>query len=451
MSARVPMPGKGNKLVVTLDGLDDEGRGRGLLSEDADDDTRVDVAVRGAFPGDVVEMIVERVFPARRLAVGRLLRLLEEGPVRVRRTCPHPPPCVGCPLDGLEPSAQVALKRERVLRALADADLGDVDVDDVIAAPSLTGYRQKGKLVAGGHAGALKLGLYAPHSHFVVDASRCATHHPSLVPAVSAVKDALDAVRLEPAAKDPSGVKAVVFRAFREGPAAVVVVGAPLADEVWMRLRDLVDTGQLASVAERVDDSPGNSLVGGRVTRRAGPELLTPLDGGVKAPVDAFCQPDPVQARVLYGLVADFLTGGGHHVLDAYAGTGGFARAVLEKMPHAEVTAVESSPFCRDALHALGVEVHASDVATALSSLKTGAFDAIVADPPKKGLGADAEGLAVLAARRFALVSCDPDAMARDVRVLLDAGYRVSRVVPVDLFAGTPEVEVVTLLERTSP
>ncbi len=450
------MPTRAQKLIVTIDALDDEGRGRGLLSPDAADEVRVDVAVRGAFPGDVVEMSVERVFPARRLAVGRMTTLLEEGPLRVRRTCRHPPPCVGCPLDGLDPGAQVALKRERVARALLDAGLdaealGGMEIDDVLAAPSLTGYRQKVKLVAGGRAGALKLGLYAPYSHFVVDASRCATHHPSLLSAMSALKDALDAARVEPSFHDARGLKAVVMRAFREGPSAVVVVGAPLSDEAWMRLRDVVDDGRLRAIAERVDASTGNSVIGGEVTRRAGPELMTPLDGGPATSVDAFCQPDAAQARALYRSAAEWLAEGGHHVLDAYAGTGGFARAVLEQRPEADVTAVESSPFCLAALDSLGVTVHGADVATALWSLKAGAFDAVVADPPRKGLAADAEGLAALGARRFALVSCDPDAMARDVRVLLDAGYRVRRFLPVDLFAGTPEIEVLTLLERSLP
>lgn len=448
---RIPLPTRGQRLVVRIDGLDDEGRGRALLEPDADDDTRVDVAVRGAFPGDLVECSVERSFPARRLVTSRLLRCLEEGAARVRRTCPHPPPCVGCPLDGLEPGAQLALKRERVVRALDDVGLATLEVEDVLSAPAMTGYRQKGKLVAGGRSGALKLGLYAPHSHFVVDATRCATHHPSLLPAIAAVKDALDASGVEPATHDPLGLKAVIFRASAHGPGAVLVVGSTLNDEAWLRLRDLVDLGLLLSVSERVDNSRGNSVIGGVVTRTVGPELLVPLGGGPEVPVDAFCQADAEQAERLYRLVAGFAVEGGSRVLDAYAGTGGFARAVMDASVDAAVTAVESSPFSIDALSALGVKVHACDVETALRSLPRGAFDTVIADPPRKGLLDDAAGLADLGAARFALVSCDPDSMARDVRALSDLGYQVREIIPVDLFAGTPEVEVVTLLERTPP
>lgn len=443
-----PLPQKGARVVVVIEAMDDEGRGRGLLAPEADDDERVDVAVRGAFPGDRVEAVVERVFPARRLVASRLLRLLEEGAARVGRTCPHPPPCVGCPLDGLEPGAQIALKRERVVRALADVGLGELAVDDVLPAPSLTGYRQKTKLAVGGRAGALKVGLFAPRSHFVVDTTRCATHHPSLIPALAAVKDALDASGIAPATRDALGLKAVVLRAFHEGPGAVVVSGHPLPDDTWLELKDLVSTGRLAQVCERIDAGPGNSVIGGEITRSFGQDLLSPLEGGPAAPVDAFCQPDPVQARALYDLVAGFVAEGGAHVLDAYAGTGGFSRAVRRALPEAQLTAVERAEPCLPTLRALGAEVLGEDVSSAVTKLRTGAFDSVIADPPRKGLADDGAALAALAATRFALVSCDPDAMARDLSLLVAAGYRPVRIVPVDLFAGTPEVEVVSLLER---
>jgi 23S rRNA (uracil1939-C5)-methyltransferase len=444
------LPHKGARVVVRIEGMDDEGRGRGLLFSAAGDDERVDVAVRGAFPGDEVEAVVERAFPARRLVTARVLRLLFEGHARVGRTCPHPPPCVGCPLDGLDPSLQLALKRERVLFALADVGLAHVEVDDVLPAPARTGYRQKTKLAVGGQPGSLKLGLYAPWSHFVVDTTRCATHHPSLVPALAALRDVLDGCRLAPFALDPAGLKAVVLRAFYEGPGAVVVCGAPLSDDAWRALQALVSAGHLAQVSERVDAGRGNSVVGGALGRSCGPALLTPLEGGPPAPVDAFCQPDPVQARALYDLVAAFAADGGQHVLDAYAGTGGFARAVRRALPTATLTAIERAEPCLEALRALGATVLGEEVGSAIGKLQTSSFDTVIADPPKKGLGDDGAALAALAAVRFALVSCDPDAMARDLALLMDAGYRPLRVLPIDLFAGTPEVEVLTLLERLS-
>jgi tRNA/tmRNA/rRNA uracil-C5-methylase (TrmA/RlmC/RlmD family) len=87
------------------------------------------------------------------------------------------------------------------------------------------------------------------------------------------------------------------------------------------------------------------------------------------------------------------------------------------------------------------------DVANALPRLK--AADVAVLDPPRAGAGAKVlERLAALGPRAVALVSCDPAALARDVRILTDLGYHAAWVQPVDLFPQTAHVEAVTCLLR---
>jgi 23S rRNA (uracil1939-C5)-methyltransferase len=446
-----PLPLQGSHHVVTITGLDDEGRGRALLDEDEGDDVRVDVAVRGAVPGDTVDMFVERVFPARRLLVGRATRWLAQGEARADRICEHPSPCVGCPLDRLEPSAILELKRARVLRALEDADL-DLEVEDVISQWSATGYRQKVKLVAGGRAGHLRLGLFAPHTHNLVPADKCVTHREDILEATEALKGLLNSCHVPPVDGEEGTLKAVFLRAFEEGVGAVLVVREPLHDVTWARLSGLVKHQQLFSLAERVDDSPGNSLLGGHLERVHGPAVGTPLEGGLPVPVDAFCQADPHQAKRMYAWVADRAVedlADGEWVLDAYAGTGGFSRFVLQRRPEAHVVAVERATPCLAALHGTGAEVLARDVAGAATDLQRREPPAVViADPPRRGLSDEAAALGRLGARRFFLVSCDPDAMARDITALAEHGYRPVLIQPLDLFWGTPEVEVLTVLER---
>lgn len=442
----------GSRHVVDIAGLDDEGRGRALLDDGAADEVRVDVAVRGAFPGDRAAMVVERLFPARRLAVGRATEILAAGEARGERLCEHLPPTVCCPLDGLSPSAQVALKRERVLVALRDAGLGHLEalVEDVVLPPAAAGRRQKVKLVAGGAPGRLRLGLYAPWSRVLVEAHACAYERPELAEAAARLLEALDEARVSPASREPAGLRAVILRAFAEGVGAVLVTGAPLEDEAWAAASRLIEEGALASLAERVDPVPGGSLVGGAITRAQGPVALSPLEGGPPAAVDAFCQPDPELAREMYALVARFVAEAPPGpIVDAYAGTGGFSRALLAA-GRPEIVAIERAEASLPALRALGVEAVGAAVEDAVGTLSSrGPLAGVIADPPKKGLADAAAPLASLAAPRFALVSCDPDAMARDVGVLLGAGYTIARIVPVDLFSGTPEVEVVTFLLRS--
>jgi 23S rRNA (uracil1939-C5)-methyltransferase len=72
----------------------------------------------------------------------------------------------------------------------------------------------------------------------------------------------------------------------------------------------------------------------------------------------------------------------------------------------------------------------------------------VVFDPPAAGAKAQSEALARSSVPRIAAVSCNPATLARDARVLIDGGYRLNRVLPVDQFLFSPEIEVVATFSR---
>jgi 23S rRNA (uracil1939-C5)-methyltransferase len=76
------------------------------------------------------------------------------------------------------------------------------------------------------------------------------------------------------------------------------------------------------------------------------------------------------------------------------------------------------------------------------------AFDAVVFDPPRQGAQAQARELAKSGVATVVAVSCDPASFARDVRILVDGGYRLEGVTPVDQFRWSHHVEVVGVLRR---
>jgi 23S rRNA (uracil1939-C5)-methyltransferase len=183
-----------------------------------------------------------------------------------------------------------------------------------------------------------------------------------------------------------------------------------------------------------------------------GKELLTERIGARTFYIspDAFFQVNTSMAGTLVELVAQYLEPRPDDVLlDAFSGVGLFG---LTLAPHvARVIEIEENLEALDdardnAPDLNNVEFHAGRVEQVLPNLDT-KLDLVVADPPRAGLErAVLEALAARKPRTIAYVSCDPATLARDVARLLEHGYRLDRVQPVDLFPQTFHIECVARL-----
>ncbi len=427
--------GTGARFSVVVDGFDDEGRGRGHFEG-------ADVAVRGAAPGDVCVVRTERAFKARQLIQARVESYQTEGPIHVQRHCAHPGPCPACPFEGLSRSFEVGAKMARVHHAVSEAGLDPGLVDDLVFGPR-HGRRQKVKLTAQGGPGPLTLGMYVPHTHVLAPATGCPYAEPDLAEVGDEIQMTLRAHRAWADDERRPGIKGVILRAYPEGVAAAVVTRAPLDDAVWADLCTL----DLLRLEEWVDAAQGNSLVGGQMHRAAGPPH-TAHDGGTRTAISphAFCQPDPDLAQRLYDDVAAHLValGAGHH-FDLYAGEGGFARALGARGVH-DVVGVETAPAAFAILQTVCREAVMQPVEEFVQSRPLPAGAAVIADPPRKGLGPVVTGaLARAHVRALALVSCDLGAFTRDAAELSRHGFVPVVVRPYDFFPGTPQVELLSL------
>jgi 23S rRNA (uracil1939-C5)-methyltransferase len=207
-------------------------------------------------------------------------------------------------------------------------------------------------------------------------------------------------------------------------------------------------------------DRPGPYLVGRQSLRVAGhghvkEEGLVPTF--LVSPA-SFFQTNVAAAGTLVRLVVEALPGEtGLRVLDLYSGGGLFALP-LALRGHTVTAIEESRKGTRDAelnRRQNGVaedrlKLVCSSVERALPHLKAGAFDAVVIDPPREGCPPEVvRGVfGRLRPARGVLVSCNPEALGRELPVAVAAGYRVVRVQPVDMFPHTPHTESVTVLER---
>jgi 23S rRNA (uracil1939-C5)-methyltransferase len=174
----------------------------------------------------------------------------------------------------------------------------------------------------------------------------------------------------------------------------------------------------------------------------------------VKLPPGAFLQASAEAEAALVELVREGVEGE-KRLADLFAGLGTFTFALAA---HAAVDAFEEDEA---ALHALAeasrktpglkpVRTFVRDLfQTPLSMKELKAYDAVVFDPPRAGATAQAKALAHSSVARIVAVSCNPGTLARDLRILVDGGYRIARVAPVDQFLFSPHIEVVAHLKRS--
>ncbi|MEI6806771.1 MAG: hypothetical protein WCK49_09750 [Myxococcaceae bacterium] len=405
-------------LVIKIETIDNEGRGRAECDG-------WQYAVRGAFPGDEVEAKVERMFKARKLYVCRVKHFLKTGPYHIERSCSHKRPCPACPLHGVRESFALELKRRRIVEALQAQKL-DFEVESVIRHPDLFGYRQKVKLMASGEPGNIKLGVYIPYSHTFSEAGACPHVNPEINQAILDLMAVINKAYV-------SSLKAVILRAGLEGVAGILITSEPLPEVIFTE-------SKLLSLTERIQTESTNSLLGGVLGRHVGANKIKSLEDGQLVDPDAFCQTDPAQANHMYDLVADYIWQGQGCYIDAYAGVGGFSKAILKK-GSCEVIQIESNPAATENPQTV------QEALPKLAALKS--IRGLIVDPPKKGLMQEAEPLARLGAEKVALVSCDPESMARDLKIFIEHGYVVSKIIPMDFFGATPAIETVALMYKS--
>jgi tRNA/tmRNA/rRNA uracil-C5-methylase (TrmA/RlmC/RlmD family) len=166
---------------------------------------------------------------------------------------------------------------------------------------------------------------------------------------------------------------------------------------------------------------------------------------------DGFWQVHPGAPEVLLDTVLSWLEPAtGESALDLYAGVGLFARFLADAVgPTGSVTLVEGSrAACEQARENVpGADVRVGDVAQVLAGLPAEPVDVVVLDPPREGARrAVVEALAARRPRAVAYVACDPAALARDLAIFAEHGYRLERLRALDLFPMTHHVECVALV-----
>lgn len=384
-----------------------------------------------ALPG---EQVRARVIGGR----AEVVEVLTASPERQTPVCRHFGRCGGCQLQHWQDGPYLAWKRAQVVTALDRSALGGAVVDETIAAWG------EGRRRAAFHAarvgGQVRIGFIERGGAKLTPITQC----PVLAPALEAV-----ALKLGPLADQvlPQRGEITLHCLLTDSGVDVSIKGAgrPQAlhraalETLSAMVHDLGLT-RLAMDGEIVIERVKPRLRMGRAT-------VSPTPG-------AFLQPTALGEETLARLALEAIAGA-ERVIDLFSGIGTFSLRAAE---FAEVLASEGDEDMLIALKAGAdgaggalkrVETLRRDLLrTPLSSLEMKKFDAAIIDPPRSGARLQAEQIARSGVRKLAYVSCDPASFARDVKVLVEHGFTLTRTTPVDQFRWSPHVEVVGALSR---
>ena len=391
-------------------------------------------------PGDRVRVMLGEKREGGR--AGRVIELIEAG-ARQPALCPHFGQCGGCALQHLAEPAYRAMKEEQIRAALLHRGLDPGVVAALRRVGPGTRRRARLTLQRSRRAGVPPLvGFHERESETIVDMHDCAVLHPALLALAAPLRKLAEVVLT------PGGTGAALLTRLESGVDCLM----ELPDEP-----DLAMLEALAGFAQDQDLSRLSWRVGekGRpipvAERRAARVVFAGVP--VNLPEGGFLQASEAADIVLTELVFGGI-GDAKRIADLYAGIGTFTFALAQRGP---VHAADSSRTAIAALVAAAARAglanriagEVRDLAVnPLRGAELAGFDAVVFDPPRAGAAAQARALAEAKVPRIVAVSCYPASFARDARILVDGGYRLTQVIPVDQFVWSPHVELVAWFER---
>jgi 23S rRNA (uracil1939-C5)-methyltransferase len=445
-------PKQGDELELRVDALAYGGNGVARL------DGYV-LFVPATVPGDRIRARVTK--RKRGYGEARMLELLEPGPDRIEPRAPHP----GASWQVLPYERQLAEKESQVREALTRiGGFEDAPGEPIVPAVEQWHYRNKLEYSFGEENGELTLGFHRPGRWNEIDD---VTDDVLASERVDQVRDTVKAwCREEGLTAYDRGEGSGLLRnlVVREGRRTGQIQARIVTSDGDFRAMDLATaipgvTGALwtrsAGVAETTREGETDLLTGTAVLEEqlecAGEQLRFRISP------DAFFQTNTEMAERLYATALEFAgLSGREKVFDLFSGIGTIAlalapaagevwgielveRAVADAIDNASLNGIDNAHF------------YAGDVRTALRPLieQAGAPDMIVVDPPRAGLSQKVvRRILETGASRIVYVSCNPTTLAPNARQLVDGGYRLERVRPVDMFPQTPHIECVAVLQR---
>ncbi|MGB7431363.1 MAG: class I SAM-dependent RNA methyltransferase [Ahrensia sp.] len=387
------------------------------------------VFLPGTLPGEIVDIDFDDD------GVGEV-ELIETSPKRVEPPCPHFGVCGGCSMQHVDFDTYVAWKRDIVVNAFAQAGL-DVDIDPLVTCARHE--RRRVTLTASNTAEGIIVGFNEEGSNTVLALTDCTVMTPGIFELLPTLK------KIAATCVPPGKTASIIVLETETGYDCAFEAKHAIADDMRRGITKVIDTTSII----RLSFNGEIIIASAQPIIRFDAIACTPPPGGFTQAVKSI-------EDAMAGLVTGHL-GKSKMVVDLFSGSGTFTLPLARKCA---VHAIEGEAAAVQSLERAWRESAASEklrtvtiekrdlFRSPLTRVELNDYRGLVFDPPRAGAQDQMAAIAKSTIETIAAVSCNPTTLVRDLAVLIDAGFSLEKVVPLDQFLWTPHVEVVALLSR---
>ena len=415
------------------------------------------VFVDGLFPGEEAEIEIQ--YRRAGSYFGKVFRLIKKSPDRIQPKCGVCTACGGCQLQQLSYTAQLEFKRHKVEDAFRRQNIENIKVLPCISMENPYEYRNKIQVPIGRDPhGHIVSGFYRSGTHKIIPIDKCWIEDPKAGKIILELKKLMKEFHYSPYDEDTrSGlIRHVLIRTSYHYDEVMVTI-VTNKDEFKGKnnfVKEFIRRcPNIKSLIQNINTRDTNVILGEKERTLYGPSVIKDSILGVDFLISSksFFQVNPVQVEKLYGKALKFADlNKDENVLDAYCGIGTISlcaskyckkvtgveivkEAIVDAKKNAKLNNIENAEFL------LG---DAGEVFEKLTS-QGEKYSTVFVDPPRKGLDQKfIDTLLRLKPEKVVYVSCDPETLARDIK-LLSEQYIIQEVKPVDMFPMTFHVETI--------
>lgn len=452
------MPVKKNECYeVEIVDIGSDGTGIGKINE-------FTVFVENAVTGDIIDVLILKV--KKSFAYGKIMNFKKKSSFRTEPICKHVFCCGGCQLQHISYEYQLQYKQKKVKNCLERiGGFENILISPIIGMKEYYYYRNKAQFPVAKKEKKACIGFFAKRSHNIIDIETCYLQQQYNDEVIKIMKSFLDNFQI-PIYNEQTHtgiVRHVLTRmafATREIMVCIVICGKqlPHLEELIKKLRTI---NGIVSIVINENNDRTNIILGEKTKTVWGKDTIIDFIGDIQFKISplSFFQVNPIQTKILYEKALEFaqLTGK-ETVMDIYCGIGTISlflaqkakwvygieivpQAIQNAQKNAQINKIENTTFLTGKAEEIIPELYEEGIGA----------DVVVVDPPRKGCEEKVlETIIKMKAKTVVYVSCDPATLARDLKILVQNGFKVQAVQPVDQFPMTTHVETVVLLSLES-